>query len=173
MTGKTTTPKEVIEVLALREAGYTVLAISQKLNISVRTIYRHLAKYGTKKGSLKQEAIDKARGELLSLISSDVVIREQAAKLISDDLAHANHLRAIIIEASEQLKATTIQEAMFVMRAAAAYSTALKNTSDMVRHGLALDRARVDPTDVPDLVVTELTKEQIEKIKSAALVEED
>lgn len=173
MTGKTTTPKEVLEMLTLREAGYTVLSISQKLNISVRTVYRHLEKYGTKKGSLKQAAIDKARGELLRLITSDAAIREEAAKLITDDLAHANHLRAIIIEASEHLKAATIQEAMFVMRAAAAYSTALKNTSDMIRHSLALDQVRNDPEELPELVVNELSKEQIDEMKEAALVGDD
>ena len=173
MTGKTTPPKEVLEILALREAGYTALAISQKVNVSIRTVYRHLEKYGTKKGSLKQAAIDKAREELLGLITSDTAIREAAAKLITDDLAHANHIRAIIIEASEHLKATTIQEAMFVMRAAAAYSTALKNTSDMIRHSLALDQARNDPEELPELVVTELTKEQIDEMKAAALVSDD
>jgi predicted ArsR family transcriptional regulator len=170
MTGKTTTPKEVLEMLTLREAGYTVLSISQRLNISVRTVYRHLEKYGTEKGSLKQAAIDKARGELLGLITTDTAIREEAAKLIADDLAHANHLRAIIIEASEHLKATTIQEAALVMRAAAAYAVALKATADITRHSLALDRTRNDSEELPELVVSELTKEQIDEMKELALV---
>jgi hypothetical protein len=50
------------------------------------------------------------------------------------------------------------------MRAVAAASTALKNTSDMLRHSLGVDKVIDDAGEVPDLNVTELTKEQIEEI---------
>lgn len=173
MTRKTTTPKEVTEILALREAGYTVLAISQRLNLSVRTIHRHLATHGTIKGSLKQEAIDKARSELFELVTSNSAIREAASKLIIDDIAHSNHLRAIMIEASEYLKATTLQEAMLVMRAAAAYSTAFKNTSDTIRHSLGADKLVDEASELPELFITELTNEQIKEMAKEAMVEED
>jgi hypothetical protein len=39
-------------------------------------------------------------------------IREEAAKLINDDLAHAAHLRSIIVSASEHLQATSLKEAV-------------------------------------------------------------
>ena len=161
MTRKATTPKEVTEILALREVGYTVLAISQKLNISVRTIGRHLAIHGSKKGSLKQEAIESARTELFKLINSNTAIREEAAKLLADDIAHSNHLRAILIEASELLKATTLTEAVLVMRGAVAYSTAFKNTSDTIRHALGVDKLIDDTDDLPELTVRELTTIEI------------
>jgi len=173
MTRKTTTPIEVTEILALREAGYTVLAISQKLNISVRTIHRHLATHGIKKGSLKEEVIEKARTELFKLVTSNPAIREQAAKLIVDDIAHSNHLRAIMIEASEHLKATTLQEAVLVMRGAAAYSTAFKNTSDTIRHSLGADKLTDEESELPELIITELTSEQIKEMVRDSMVEED
>jgi hypothetical protein len=171
MTRKTTTPKEVTEILALREAGYTVLAISQKLNISTRTINRHLAAYGAKKGSLKQEVIESARTEIFKLITSNNAIREEAAKLIADDIAHSNHLRAIIIEASEFLKATSLSEAVLVMRGAAAYSTAFKNTSDTIRHALSVDKLIDDVDDLPELIVRELTSEEIEQMTQRQIKE--
>lgn len=164
MTRKTTTPKEVTELLALREAGYTVLAISQRLNISVRTIQRHLATHGTKKGSLKQEAIENARAELTKLITSNTAIREEAAKLIADDIAHSNHLRAIMIEASEFLKATSLPEAVLVMRGVAAYSTAFKNTSDTIRHALGVDKLIEETDELPELTVRELTSIEINQM---------
>ena len=164
MTRKTTTPKEVTEILALREVGYTVLAISQKLNISVRTIDRHLSIHGAKKGSLKQEAIESARNELLKLITSNTTIREEAAKLIADDIAHSNRVRAIMIDASEYLKATSLPEAVLVMRALAAYSTAFKNTSDTIRHALAVDKLVDETDDLPELTVRELTSIEIEQM---------
>lgn len=164
MTKKAATPKEIIEMLTLREAGYTVLAISQKLNISTRTINRHLAEHGIKKGSLKQEVIDKARDEMLELITSNTSIRKEAAKLITDDIAHSNHLRYIMIEASEHLKATSLPEAVQVMRAAAAYSTAVKNTSDTTRRALGVNKLIDDTVDLPELIVRELTKQEIEQM---------
>ena len=36
MTRKVATPAEISEALALREAGFTVLSISQRLGISMR-----------------------------------------------------------------------------------------------------------------------------------------
>lgn len=173
MTRKTATPREVTAMLALREAGYTVLAISQKLNMSVRTVQRHLATHGAKKGSLKEEIIENARAELFKLVTSNPAIREEAAKLISDDIAHAAHLRTIILEASEHLTATSPQEAVLVMRAAAAYSTALKNTSDTIRHSLGVDKIVDDTDDLPELILTELTNEQVEAMIASELVKED
>lgn len=169
----TATPKEVTEILALREVGYTVLAISQKFNVSVRTINRYLAIHGAKKGRIKDELIAKARDELSSLITSNTTIRDEAAKLIIDDIAHSNHLRAIIIEASEHLKATTLQEAVLVMRGAAAYSTAFKNSSDTLRHSLGVDKVIDDTDELPELIITELTNEQIKAIAYDGMVEDD
>lgn len=75
---------------------------------------RHFAEYGTKKGSIKKEVLDNARADLLKRVTS-----EEAAKLINDDLAHAQHLREMLINASEYLQATSLKEAVLVMRAAA------------------------------------------------------
>ena len=166
---KSTTPKEVTEILALREAGYTVLSISQNLHLSIRTVQRHLAAHGVKKGILKTEVIAKAREELHHFITSDSTIREEAAKLISDDIAHSNHLRDIIIEASEYLKATSLPDAVLVMRAAAAYSTTLKNTSDTIRHSLNVEKIVDESNELPELTVRELTDDEIKVLKNREL----
>jgi predicted transcriptional regulator len=166
MTRKTATPQQITEMLALREAGYTALAISQKLGLSVRTVHRYLSAHGAKKGRLKAEAIQQARNELFQLVTSSPAIREASAKLVADDLAHANHIRAIMIEAAEHLKAESLSEAALVMRAAAAYSTAVKNTSDMMRHSLGADKIADDVDDLPELVVRELTSDEIAEMVS-------
>lgn len=49
-----------------------------------------------------------------------------------------------MLDASEQLQASTLRDAAAVMRAAVAYSTALKNTSDLLRHSLRVERALED-----------------------------
>lgn len=161
-----TTPSEISKALANREAGYTVLSISQSLGISVRTLQRYFSEYGVKKGRIKEEVLATARADLLKRVTSDEAIKEEAAKIINDDLAHARHLRELLINAAEHLQATSLKEAALVMRAAAAYSTAIKNTSDMLRHSLRVEKA-IEDTDkeLPELIVTELTSEEIEVLR--------
>lgn len=166
MKRKEVTPKEVTEILVLREAGYTALAIANRLGISLRTVQRHLSEHGTKKGGLKKEVIEKAKAELFKSVTSSHAIREEAAKLIIDDIAYSQHIRSVMLEATEYLKATSLADAALVMRAIAAASTALKNTSDMLRHSFGVDKIIDGAGEVPDLNVTELTKEQIEEIVS-------
>lgn len=146
----------------MREAGYTALSISQLLGISVRSLQRHFATQGAKKGALKQELLDAARTELLNRIVCDDAIREEAARLINDDLAHARHIRGLMLAASEQLNATSLTEAVLVMRAAAAYSTALKNTSDTLRHTIRVERSVVAAdAGLPELVIREMTDDDV------------
>lgn len=166
MTKKTATPVEISEALALREAGYTALSISQRLGISVRSLQRHFAEHGVKRGSIKEEVLASARADLLKRVTSDEAIREEAARIINDDLAHARHLRELMIDAAEHLQASSLKDAALVMRAAAAYSTAIKNTSDVLRQTLRLDRA-IDESDegLPDLVICELTSEEVAKLR--------
>ena len=71
-----------------------------------------------------------------------------------------------MLNASEQLQATSLKDAALVMRAAAAYSTAIKNTSDVLRQTLRIDRAVEDTgTELPELIVRELTHEEIKKMR--------
>lgn len=173
MTRKSATPDEIANAVAMREAGYTVLSISQKVNISIRSLQRHFTEHGAKRGALKKELFDSARLELLKRVISDDTIREETARLINDDLAHARHLRSLMVNASELLQATTLQEAVLVMRAAAAYSTAIRNTSDTIRHTLRIDRTIEETaTELPELFIHELSPEEITTLRVGQLEEE-
>jgi predicted transcriptional regulator len=167
MPKKTAIPEQVAQALVMREAGYTVLSISQQLGISLRTLQRYFALHGAKKGSLTQDLLDAARMELMKRIISDEVIREEVAKLVNDDLAHTRHLRSLMLSASEQLQANSLKEAVLVMRAAVAYSTALKNTSDTLRQTMRVERALVGTaTEMPELMVREMTQQETEEMRS-------
>lgn len=174
MTKKTATPDQISQALALREAGYTTLSISQKLGISVRSLQRLFAEHGTKKGAIKEEALATARADLLKRVTSDEAIKEEAAKLINDDLAHAMHLRELMINATEHLQASSLKESVMVMRAAAAHSTAIKNTSDMMRHTLRIEKS-IDDADkeLPELIIKELTGDEIEEMRRVGVDEEE
>lgn len=159
------TPEEIAEALALREAGFTALAISQRLDISIRSLQRHFAAAGARKGAAKAEVLQRAKDELLTRITSDEAIKAEAARLVADDLAHSLHLREVILAASEQMKATNLEEAALVMRAAAAYSTAIKNTSDIIRRSLRLEHRDDASDELPELVVCELTQAEVEHMR--------
>lgn len=66
------------------------------------------------------------------------------------------------------MQAASLRDSVLVMRAAAAYSTALKNTSDMLRHTLRTDRIEnTDADELPELVIKELTADQVVKIRES------
>lgn len=166
MTRRKAKPDQISKAIAMREAGYTVLSISQELGISVRTLNRHFAEYGAKKGAVKNILLDAARDDLMKRVLSDDAIREEAARLINDDLAHARHLRSLLADASEQLVASSLKDAVLVMRAAAAYSTAIKNTSDVLRHSLRIERSLDDTgKELPELVISELSDDEVEELR--------
>lgn len=167
MTKKTAIPDEIAQALAMREVGYTVLSISQRLGLSVRSLQRHFAAHGAVKGGLKQELMDGARAELMKRVTSDDTIRDEVAQLVNDDLAHTRHLRGILHRASEHLHASSLTEAVLVMRAVAAYSTAIKNTSDTLRQTMRVERAVVvSEAALPELVVREMTRHEVEALRA-------
>lgn len=167
-------PDVMLEALALRQVGYTTLAISQRLGVSVRTLQRHFTSMKAKKGSLKQDLLENVKADLLDRVANDQTIKEEAARLITDDLAHSRHLREIMLAASGKMQAASLQEAVQVMRAAAAYSTVLKNTSDVIRHGLRLERFEDnDQSQLPELIITELTAEEIVTLRGDQPADEE
>lgn len=165
---KNTAPNAVAQALSMRAAGYTVTAISQQLGIGVRTLARLFAKHGTAKGTALPEVIEASRSKLLALITSDDAIRQQAAQLLQDDLAHVQAIReamAATLETVTEKPPTTPKDAALTMRAIVAYSTALKNTADVWRHSLRMDERAADDKPLPELVIQELTAEQIEELR--------
>jgi hypothetical protein len=103
--------------------------------------------------------------DLMAHITCDLTIKEEAARLVADDLAHTMHLRELILEASGQMKAATLRDADQVMRAAAAYSTTIKNTSDIIWHSLRLKDLTTDMNELPELVVSELSQDEIAALR--------
>src|SRR5688572_29476689 len=96
MPGKSLSPDQLAEAVALRTAGFTVAAIASRLGFSVRTISRVFERHRTRKGAATSELIEQARQELMSAVTSPERVREEAARLVADDLAHARLLRAKI-----------------------------------------------------------------------------
>lgn len=165
MSRRSPSPDRIAEAVSLRAAGYTVTAISERTGISVRSLNRIFQKHGAKKGAVRDELIETAKRSLIEAVTSNDRIREEAARIVMDDLAHARLLRERMAVATEHFNATNLEEAALLMRAAAAYSTALKNTSDMLRHSLRTERALEagEAEDLPDLVLREISDEEAKR----------
>lgn len=112
--------------------------------------------------------------DLLASITSETSLKEEAARQLADDLAHARHIRELMHTASLAMTAKNLPDAVLVMRAAAAYSTAIKNTSDIVRQSLRLDRFRDDlGEEMPELVVSELTQDDIAQMRAGHRLQDE
>lgn len=175
MAGKALTPTQIAEALCLRMAGYTITAVADRLHVGIRTLNRLFERNGTKKGAVKAELLEAARQNLIEGVTSNERIREEAACIVADDLAHARMIRSRIADASEHLTAGNLQEAALLMRAAAAYSVALKNTSDTLRHTMRTERAldAQDAQELPELVVREMTDEEVKQMRALQKEEAD
>lgn len=169
MAGKTATPEQVAQAVALRAAGLSLIGIAERTGVSVSTVQRLLRKHPTAKGGAKAALIESTKQELIGRVTSDVAIREEAARLIADDLAHTAMLRRKIAIAAEQLEATNLEEAALVMRAAAAYSVVIKNTSDTIRHVMPLEKTvnELSEERMPELVIKVLTDEEARALSAA------
>ena len=156
MTGTIKTAKEIKRAITLREAGYSVAAISNKTGISPSTLTRHFKKLGASKGSLTAKAIDSAKDELLNDAGFIGDLKHQIASSIVDDLAQSRSIREATALALEQLINDDSELASVKARSLSALATATKITQEVQRKALDVDgyNSSRDLDDLPELVIT-------------------
>lgn len=168
MSGSRLTPEKQQAALAMRAAGYSITAISERVNISVSTLKRLFKRLGIEKGSINQTLIDRATQELLDDAKIVDTIKREAASLLMDDLALSKRLRMALAEAADKLVATDVTEAVQVMRAVSSGAVALKSTSETLRKSLGLDKYDNVTEQLPELTISIMTGDEIEAIKDKA-----
>lgn len=119
MPGKRLTPTQQIEAATLREAGYTITAIADRIGVSVSSLQRLFKRRSVSKGSVSEQAVNSARESLLERLVSNDRIKEEVAKLITDDLAHTRMIREKAAVAAEALTPSDTTEAALALRALA------------------------------------------------------
>ncbi|MNJ45820.1 hypothetical protein D3C77_409300 [compost metagenome] len=170
MAGKQKTPDQAAQAVILREAGWTVTAIAQRMSISVSTTQRLLKKHNAVAGAGTQALIEKAREELLTTAFSLDAVQQTAASLVADELALNQQIRTKLANALETLDPTN----PIVFRSLAAASTALKLTQDVTRRALPLEKLNqaLDIEELPELKIHIMDDADVAEMRAQQRLEE-
>ncbi|EPN6727946.1 hypothetical protein CMV24_18490 [Pseudomonas plecoglossicida] len=170
MAGKQKTPDQAVQAVILREAGWTVTAIAQRMSISVSTTQRLLKKHNAVAGAGAQALIEKAREELLTTAFSLDAVQQTAASLVADELALNQQIRTKLANALEVLDPTN----PIVFRSLAAASTALKLTQDVTRRALPLEKLNqaLDIEELPELKIHIMDDADVAEMRAQQRLEE-
>jgi len=170
MPGKRLTVTQLTEAATLRTAGYTLTSIAERVGCSVSSLQRAFKRHKVKAGSLSEEAVKRAADDLLGHVTDSERVKVEAARLVADDLAHSRLIRERAATTLESLTASDTADAAITLRALAAYAVILKNTSDVVRRSMRLDRDGLyeDMELLPELPITAMTDDEVEKVRREA-----
>ena len=159
MAGKKTTPDQGAQAVVLREAGYTISAIADRLEISVSTAQRILKANKAVVGATTGAIIAKAREQMLNSSFALEEIQLAAAAMVLDDLSLARRIRTKLSLAVDELDVTSPT----AFRSLAAGSTSLKLTQDVWRRALPMDKLEdaLDVEQLPELHIRIMTDNDV------------
>ncbi len=170
MPGKKKTPDQSAQAVILREAGYSLSAISSKLDISVSTAQRILKTNKVAAGVATQALIERAREEMLNTAFALEEVQRIAAASVLDDLALTQQIRLKLSSAVEQLNPTDPG----VFRGLAASATTLKLTQDVTRRALPLEQLSqaLEVEALPELQIHIMSEYDVAKLRAEQRREE-
>ncbi|HBP0837919.1 helix-turn-helix domain-containing protein [Pseudomonas aeruginosa] len=170
MTGKQASPDQGAQAVILREAGYTLSAIAERLGLSLSTVQRLLKKHKAVAGATTHALIEKARDEMLASAFSLESIQQTAASLVLDDLAIAQQIRRKLANALDVLES----DSPIVFRSLAASATTLKLTQDVGRRALPLDKLEQAQAveELPELQIHVMTPWDVEEMRAEQRLDE-
>lgn len=167
MAGAPKTSTALKRAIVLRDAGFSLAAIADKLNISPSTLYRHFKKHGVDKGSLSGKAIEEAKRQLLEDAGFVNDIKLQIAGAIVDDIAIFKQLRIAGAITLEQMMLDSSLAPHYRSRGIAALATNAIVTQKLIRTALGIDKLEPEPDTLPNLTITELTSADVEALRMA------
>lgn len=165
MAGAVKTSDQLKQAVILRNAGYSLASITERTGISASTLSRHFAKHKVAKGGLSTEAVELARQQLLADGGLIDQLKHEIAAAVVDDVAHVKRLREASALLLEELMADTSLPPHYKTRGLAALSTTLRLTQEAARKALRVEEMQPEATELPELIVTELSNEDIERMR--------
>jgi hypothetical protein len=163
------TNAQIERAIELRAGGYSLQAISLKLNISISCLSRKFAALSVGKGQIDGAAVLKAQESLLNDAGFLDGLRSQIAASVVDDAAHCEALRLAAGLILEEILADTETLGIYKARALASLSTVLITTQKASRIAYKSDQEVIISEDLPTLHVSELTVDDIQQMRIAQL----
>lgn len=158
---------ELKEAVTLRQAGYSLSAITEKTNISAATLHRHFKAHSVGKGAITAEAIEEARQQLIT--DADFVgnLRHHISASILDDLRMSQRIKSAALLALEEIEEDNTISPILKSRSLASIATAVKVSSDVQRRCLRLDdqTSLIQQDDLPVLTINRMTDSEIEAVQ--------
>ena len=169
MAGKKATPDQSTQVVILREAGYTLPAIANRLDLSISTVQRIIKTNKVVAGTGTRALIEKAREELFTSAFSLEAIQQTVAELVTDELSLSRQIRTKLANALEALDPTDPT----VFRSLTAASTTLKLTQDVTRRALPIDKLNQaqDIDELPTLQIHFMTEQDAAEMRAKQRLE--
>lgn len=169
MAGKKATPDQSTQVVILREAGYTLPAIANRLDLSISTVQRIIKTNKVVAGTGTRALIEKAREELFTSAFSLEAIQQTVAELVTDELSLSRQIRIKLANALEALDPTDPT----VFRSLTAASTTLKLTQDVTRRALPIDKLNQaqDIDELPTLQIHFMTEQDAAEMRAKQRLE--
>lgn len=166
MPGAAIAPDVQAQVVALREAGYSLASIATRLGIGISSVQRIIKKRGAVAGAATAEMIARARDEMIAAAYGLESVRQIAASLVHDDLDLAQRIRQKAVEILDAIDVTR-DSATQDARALAAVSTALRLTQDVQRRTLPLDKLeRADSVEeLPEIHIRIMTDDDVKELR--------
>lgn len=160
---KAATMDEKAQVVNLRELGLSSSAIAEQTGLSVRTVQRISKANGVTKGGLSETVLAEGRRRLRESVLSDENAKDAVVTHLLDDIAQVKRLREKSAEVLEGFNPKNDRDRAVYMRAAAAHSTVLKNTSEIMQKATDLERFRAESTteQLPELVIRVMDEEDV------------
>lgn len=170
MAGKQKNPDQAAQAVILREAGWTISAIAERLSISISTAQRLLKKHNAVAGAGTQALIEKAREELFATAFSLDTVQQTIASLVADDLALNQQIRIKLANALEVLDPADPN----AFRRLAAAATTLKLTQEVTRRALPLEKLNQALTfeELPELKIHFMTDADVAEMRAQQRLEE-
>ncbi len=172
------TPKQWAEAEALWESGTVIYEdLVKKFGCSISTFERHFKKHGNVKGSKAAAAKKKVEEKLAAAAVDEATVI--AARIRETKEAHykmADNLAKLAFGEILQAKRDNqpVSVALNNLKAIDAAMNVVKKAREERYAVLGLDRPdAVDPDELPELLITELTAEQIKELRDRDMTELD
>ena len=155
----------VIQILALREAGYCINEIAERHNVSQSCVKQICKKYGAHKGSARTLYVEKAKQQIIedAKLTERIVLETSAAILLELDLSKQIKTAASLLleQLSDNQHGITVATRA---RSLAAVSTAVSVAQSITHKALELQKSANETSadDLPSLTISSYNDEEIE-----------